>query len=247
MPLQNRVTPYGDLVALPERGTMMGNRGILHDAEGRIVRGWASRAWITCLLEFRGRRGPVMAPSHYTRLFFLDEVTALAAGHRPCAECRRADYLRFRSHWAAANTDLGLGVEPRAADIDRVLHDERVLRARGGGERGGGRRSRKRTWPALLGDLPNGVLVALPQSAGTEGATAATNEGDAADPTTSPAWLYWDGRFVRWTSGGYADERDGPSDLLVDVLTPRSIVAAIHDGYQVMVHPSAARGPAPGR
>src|SRR6476469_9350587 len=108
-PLQNRVTPFGEIVAVPERGTMLGNRGILHDADGRLRRRWAGRAWICCLLEFRGRRDPVMAPGHYTRLFFLDEPTALAAGHRPCAYCRRTAYLAFRSAWADANAGSGLG------------------------------------------------------------------------------------------------------------------------------------------
>ena len=89
-------------------------------------RSWASKLWICCLLEFRGRRDPVMAPGHYTRLFFLDEPTALAAGHRPCAFCRRADYLAFSDAWAGANASLGLGPTPRAAEIDRVLHAERL-------------------------------------------------------------------------------------------------------------------------
>ena len=125
MPLQNRVTPFGEIVAVPERGTMMGNRGILHDAHGRAAPSLGEQAWICCLLEFRGRRDPVMAPGHYTRLFFLDEPTALAAGHRPCAYCRRDAYRAFRAAWAAGNAHLGLGATPRAAEIDRVLHDER--------------------------------------------------------------------------------------------------------------------------
>src|SRR5215212_206442 len=150
MPLQNRVTPFGEIVAVAERGTMLGNRGILHDPDGRVVRRWAGQAWICCLLEFRGRRDPVMAPGHYTRLFFLDEPTALAAGHRPCAYCRRADYLAFREAWATGNANLGLGPAPRAADIDRVLHAERLRPDR-----------TKRTYPASLANLPDGVMVTL--------------------------------------------------------------------------------------
>src|SRR3954469_15321076 len=129
MPRQNRVTPFGEIVAGPERGSMMGNRGILHDAaaehdpNARSRRRWAGRAWIACLLQFRGRRDPVMAPGHYTRLFFLDEPTALAAGHRPCAFCRRDDYNAFRTAWAAGNSTLGLGPQPKAVEMDRVLHD----------------------------------------------------------------------------------------------------------------------------
>lgn len=86
MPRQNRVTPFGEIVAIPERGTMMGNRGRLHDAEGYIRRPWQVRRWLICVLEFRGRHREVMAPDRYTALFFLDESTGLAAGHRPCFE-----------------------------------------------------------------------------------------------------------------------------------------------------------------
>ncbi|HEV3260423.1 MAG TPA: hypothetical protein VG013_26445, partial [Gemmataceae bacterium] len=86
MPRQNRVTPFGDIVAIPERGTFMGNRGVLHDAEGRIRRAWQLKRWIVCVMEFRGRQRQVMTPGRYTELFFLDEATALAAGYRPCSE-----------------------------------------------------------------------------------------------------------------------------------------------------------------
>jgi len=121
MPLQNRVTPFGDVVALPGRGLMMGNRGVLHDETRRIVRAFACKRWIACVLEFRGRRRQVMAPRRYTELFFLDEAVAFSAGHRPCAECRRADYLRFRGLWAAR---FG---EPAGADsMDARLHADRL-------------------------------------------------------------------------------------------------------------------------
>jgi hypothetical protein len=122
MPLRNRVTPLGELVADPARGLVYGNRGCLHDAERRIRRGWAVRRWIACRLEFRGwRRSPLLQPGRFTELFFLDEATALAAGHRPCALCRREDYDRFRAVWA----DLHPG--PAGADaIDAVLHAERL-------------------------------------------------------------------------------------------------------------------------
>ncbi|HXR12974.1 MAG TPA: hypothetical protein VN770_11800 [Gaiellaceae bacterium] len=118
MPLQNRVTPLGELIAVPERGLVYGNRGCLHDAEGRIRRQWQVRRWIACRLEFRGRHRPSpMPPGRYTGLFFLDEATAFAAGHRPCAECRREDYNRFLAIW---------GGSARADEIDAVLHEERV-------------------------------------------------------------------------------------------------------------------------
>ena len=102
MPLQNRVTPTGDIVATPHRGLFTGNRGIIHDpATKTLTRRWASQAWLTCVCEFRGRRRKVMGARSWTELFFLDEATALAAGHRPCFYCRRDDADRFRSCWEA--------------------------------------------------------------------------------------------------------------------------------------------------
>jgi len=101
MPLQNRVSPFGDLIAVPERGLVYGNRGCLHDSYGKIRRHHDGRRWIACRLSFRGRhRVPLLRPGGYTELFFLDEATALAAGHRPCALCRRADYDRFVQLWS---------------------------------------------------------------------------------------------------------------------------------------------------
>ncbi len=122
MPLRNRVTPLGELVADPARGLVYGNRGCLHDADGHIRRRYAGKRWIACRLEFRGRkRAPLMQPGRYTELFFLDEATAFAAGHRPCAECRRQDYRNFQAIWR----ELHPG--PAAADaIDGRLHAERL-------------------------------------------------------------------------------------------------------------------------
>ena len=117
MPFQNRVTPLGELIATPERGLVYGNRGRLHDEHGTIRREWQVKRWISCRLEFRGRyrTGGPMAPNRYTGLFFLDEATALAAGHRPCAECRNADYRSF----------LRLTGESKADALDARLHEER--------------------------------------------------------------------------------------------------------------------------
>lgn len=141
MPLQNRVTPFGGIVADAARGTMMGNRGGRFHRPDRTLgrRRWASRAWITCVLEFKGRHHPVMAPNTYTELFFLDEATAIAAGHRPCFECRREAAKRFVGLWRA---------DGRAPDLDRVLHAER-LDAEGG----------KATVARRLGTLPDGAMV----------------------------------------------------------------------------------------
>lgn len=144
MPLQNRVTPFGDIVALPGRGLMMGNRGILHDDARRIVRSSQVRRWIACRIEFRGRHRVVMRPHSYTELFFLDEATALSAGHRPCAECRREDYLRFRSLWETC-----FGAPASADDMDAELHANRVA----------GRT--KRTYHDDLAHLPDGAYIVL--------------------------------------------------------------------------------------
>ena len=103
MPLQNRVTPEGEIIATPHRGLMMGNRGGCFHLPDRTLgsRRWATRQWIACVLEFKGRhRQAMMQPNRYTELFFLDEATALAAGHRPCFECRRRDAERFAALWA---------------------------------------------------------------------------------------------------------------------------------------------------
>ena len=122
MPLQNRVTPLGDLIATDARGLVYGNRGCLHDEAGRIRRRNPTRRWIACRLDFRGRRrAALMQPGRYTELFFLDEATAFAAGHRPCAECRRPDYDRLVAVWRE------LHPEDRGADaIDARLHAERL-------------------------------------------------------------------------------------------------------------------------
>src|SRR5438309_5028203 len=124
MPLQNRVTPFGEIVAVQERGTLMGNRGILHTPEQRVVRDWQVRRWIACRLEFRGRHRAVMHPHSYTELFFLDEATALADGHRPCAECRHAEYVAFQSDWRNAFP----GLSASADAMDAALHSERRIR-----------------------------------------------------------------------------------------------------------------------
>ena len=151
MPRQNRVTPFGEIVATPARGTLMGNRGRLHDEHGVIRRPFQVQRWIICRLSFKGRRRPVMAPGQYTELFFLDEATALAAGHRPCAECQRPRFEHFRAIWAAANPRLAGGPRPAAPALDAVLHAERLTPA-----------GRKRTYAASAAHLPDGTFVLLP-------------------------------------------------------------------------------------
>ncbi|MGZ8628209.1 MAG: MmcQ/YjbR family DNA-binding protein, partial [Actinomycetota bacterium] len=122
MPLPNRVTPLGELIAVPDRGLVYGNRGCLHDEHGRIRRSHAGKRWIACRLRFRGwRRSPLLQPGRFTELFFLDEATAMAAGHRPCALCRRADFDRFVELWR-----LHHGGPAGADAIDARLHAERL-------------------------------------------------------------------------------------------------------------------------
>jgi hypothetical protein len=136
MPLRNRVTPLGELIEAPERGLVYGNRGCLHDESGVIRRRWQVKRWISCRLEFRGRHrvGGPMPPGRYTGLFFLDDATALAAGHRPCAECRNADYRSFIALTGAAGAD----------ELDRRLHAERG-----------------RSHEGELTELPDGAFVVL--------------------------------------------------------------------------------------
>ena len=215
MSLRNRVTPFGEIVAVPARGTLMGNRGVLHNAEQRIVRDWQVRRWIACRLEFRGRHRPVMPPGRWTALFFLDEATALAAGHRPCAECRHADYQRFRTAWSAADpwppSPASPTPEPPSGwssveAIDRQLHAER----RHGPWQ-------PRTHLAELITLPDGAFIAH------DGA----------------AWLVSNDALLRWTPAGYTARRPRASGM-VTLLTPPSLVAVLAAGYTPMLHPSAA-------
>jgi hypothetical protein len=147
MPLQNRVTPLGELIADPARGLVYGNRGCLHDESGRIRRRFAVKRWLGCRLEFRGwLRRPLLQPGRFTELFFLDEVTAFAAGHRPCALCRRDDYERFSSIWRRLHPG-----QDGADAIDAQLHAERVDPATRG----------HRLHDAPSQPLPDGAFVLL--------------------------------------------------------------------------------------
>jgi hypothetical protein len=144
MSLQNRVDPFGHLIATTARGAWIGNRGLLHGADRQIRRSWRLKAWLVCTLQFKGRHRTVMSPGLWTELFFLDEATALAAGHRPCCECRRTDHLRFKT---LAGQATG---EPfkRAADLDAALHHDRITP-----------NNFKRTYREQIGELPEGVFV----------------------------------------------------------------------------------------
>jgi hypothetical protein len=147
MPLQNRVTPSGDIVSTPQRGLFTGNRGIIHDPATRTLlnRRWSSKAWLTCVCEFRGRRRDVMGTRSWTELFFLDEATAFAAGHRPCFYCRCDDANAFRAAWEQGN---GIA-HASAPEIDEVLHRERLE----------GRVKRLHALPCAVEALPEGAMV----------------------------------------------------------------------------------------
>jgi hypothetical protein len=209
MPRQNRVTPYGEIIATPERGTFMGNRGILHDADGHIKRPWQVKRWLVCVLQFRGRKRTVMAPNRYTELFFLDEATALAAGHRPCAECRRAQFVQFCDAWNVARPGHGGSRRPNADEIDRQLHAERVAADRS-----------KRCLVTALDELPDGVFVTV-------------------EEWGKRAYLVWGDRLLEWSPGGYGKRQVRPRSGQVTVLSPPSTVNAIRAGYVPEIHPSA--------
>jgi hypothetical protein len=230
MPLQNRVTPAGEIIRSTHRGGMMGNRGgRFHTADRELTaRRWQSQQWICCVLEFKGRRRPVMAPNQYTELFFLDEATALSAGHRPCFECRRADAIRFATIW---NQVRALPGRATAGDMDRQLQLERgslrgVSRHRDGGNR---------VWRAPLRDLPGGTFI---------------RAGTATTPLT---YLVCAGQLYPWSASGYGQAwragANAPATAVsataggngrdeVDVLTPRSIVNIFSQGYVPDVHSS---------
>jgi len=145
---RNRVDPFGNLLAVDARGALTGNRGILHDGQKRIVRTHANQNWVACVLAFKGRSRTIMAPGNYTELFFLDEVTAFAAGHRPCGECRRARYADFTQVWRQVHGEPEPGRSlPRT--IDRILHAHRITRG-----------GRKVTWQAEARTLPSGTVFA---------------------------------------------------------------------------------------
>jgi len=148
--LQNRVDPQGQLIQTPARGLWLGNRGVIHNEQKEIVRPFKLQAWITCLLAFKGRRFTIMAPGRWTQLFFMDEATAFAAGHRPCAECRREDFNRFKTYWLSGNPGYGFTIKTRIREIDAILHLERITANK-----------EKVTFEARPDQLPDGVFVLI--------------------------------------------------------------------------------------
>ena len=146
-PLQNRVTPFGDVVAISQRGLYIGNRGIIHDPATKTLLGrrWTTKAWLVCVLDYKGRRRELMGGRSWTELFFLDEAVALAAGHRPCFFCRRADAQAFRAAWGKVKG----GKAPLAPEIDAVLHEERLDRGR----------KRVHAFSDPVAELPDGAVI----------------------------------------------------------------------------------------
>jgi hypothetical protein len=209
MPRQNRVTPYGTIIATPERGTLMGNRGLLHDEHGQIRREWRLKRWIHCVLEFKGRHRQVMAPGRYTELFFLDEATALAAGHRPCAECLRGRYNQFHAAWAAGNRHCLPSERLSAEFIDERLHRDRIADD-----------GSKRLVTAPLHSLPDGVFVATIER-------------------PHHAFLIQGRSLLEWSPGGYRQRVPRAPRAQVLLLTPRSTVEAIRAGFVSGVHETA--------
>ncbi|HKR70147.1 MAG TPA: hypothetical protein VJT16_15000 [Streptosporangiaceae bacterium] len=197
--------PTGEIVSHPGRGMLMGNRGCIHKPDRTLgVARWRSKLWISCVLDFRGWKRDVMPPGRWTALFFLDEATALAAGHRPCGYCRAADHQWFGESWRAAKR---LTARPTAAQMDSALHAERV----------DGRTRRQSTRQVVLGELPDGAMVSY------EGFPA-LRAGNALLP---------------WSFAGYGPPILQSPGLLVELLTPPTIVGALHAGYRPLVHPSA--------
>jgi hypothetical protein len=204
-PLPNRVDPFGVIHAVAVRGAWMGNRGgCLHNERRELTRRrWVSKRWIACVLVFKERHRTVMTPRRYTELFFLDEATALAAGHRPCFECRREAAQAFAAAWGRA---ADCPRPPSADEMDRVLHGERRL----------SRGSRSDSPVVRPADLPNGVMVALPSQDGGQS-----------------AWLVRDGALYPWSFTGYGPGRAAVDVPETDLITPPSMVAAIRAGYPV--------------
>lgn len=204
VPLQNRVNPFGQIHAVPERGMFTGNRGIIHDPETKTLlkKRWALQAWIICLCKFRDVRREPMGRNRsggkpgWTELFFLDEPTALAAGHRPCFFCRRKRAADFVQRFGLA---FGIA-EPRAPMVDAQLHKERL--ASGGKP------------VALSGDevaaLPDGAMIA----------------------TGDEAYALRGGMAMRWSFGGYGPSQSLPGDAAMHLLTPPTTVAVLRAGYQ---------------
>lgn len=197
--LQNRVDPFGNLIVTKARGQWLGNRGQLHGKGKTILRPFKHKAWIICELEFKGRRRAIMAPKLWTELFFFDEATALAAGHRPCFECRRPAANLFKTAFLKGNPDYGFDSKVQIGKIDEILQKERI-----------DAHGQKVTFLALFKDLPNGTFISI--------------KGEA--------YLVANQQVYKWSPFGYNKGETLATTAKVEVLTPKSIVNAIKNGYE---------------
>jgi hypothetical protein len=213
MPRRNRVDPWGDLNAVPERGLFTGNRGCVVDDSGEVVRHHRGQLWITCLTEYRDWRSPLARPGRWTPLFFLDDAVALSAGHRPCGLCRRDAYLSYRD---AVSRAAGSPQPLTAADLNRRLSAERLTPGRGLH-----RAADRIVWTAELDRLPAGTVIV--------------------DEERSPRLLL-DDRLLSFTFAGWAEPQPRPDAGVVRVLTPPTSVAALCHGFRPALHPSAGTG-----
>ncbi|MES2778036.1 MAG: hypothetical protein V4722_27920 [Bacteroidota bacterium] len=210
MPLQNRVNPFGEIIAIPQRGLYTGNRGIIHNEHQQIVRPFTLKAWITCSLKYKNFQRKVMTGRKWTELFFLDEATAFAAGHRPCAFCRNKDFKQFKRLWLKANNAFFTLPDEQMKTIDVLLHAERMAMQK-----------EKLFETAPLQALPAGTMVALKND-------------------TTTAWLWYQNNLFKWGVEGYAKPVHLAIDTVVSVLTPASIVRTFASGYYPIIHSSVS-------
>ena len=209
MPLQNRVSPFSTIVATSERGFWTGNRGVLHNGHKEIIKNHSVKYWITCLLEYKGKRRELMKPNRWTELFFLDEATAFAAGHRPCGFCRYGAYKKFKNLWLLANSkNYGLKGEIKIDIIDAIIHKERLDED-----------NLQKTFKAILKTLPDGVFVRIDEH--------------------QTACLWQHQTLYQWSFNGYKKIAEFSKNQLVEVLTPASYVEVFKAGYKPQVHFSA--------
>ena len=209
MPLQNRVNPFSTLISTPERGAWTGNRGVIHNERKEIIKNYAVKYWITCLLEYKGARRSVMSPNRWTELFFLDEATAFAAGHRPCGFCRHADFKRFKDLWLTTNGEqYGLTSKTKMDIIDAFIHQERL-----------DKNGLKKTFKSTLTALPTGTFITFDDM--------------------NKAYLWFQQNLYEWSFNGYTKVFQFDKNQEVNVLTPLSYVAVFKAGYVPEVHFSA--------
>ncbi len=206
MPLQNRVTPFGEIIFSAQRGSFTGNRGVIHNEKKEIVRPHALKAWITCRLEYKNAHREVMTPNRWTELFFGDEATAFAAGHRPCAYCRNTDFKKFKSLWLKANKNIFKVEDESMKFIDTLLHTERLTIQHD-----------KIFQTAELNTLPDGIFIKR-------------------DVLENAAYLWWQNQLFLWKEKGYTRIENFLETENVFVITPPSIVNTFKQNYLPQVN-----------